>query len=100
LSGLGVLIATVMLLQISVVRRWNLSWPRLRITWGQAQLAMGAASFALVLIQLLIGAHMTVAGRSVSLGGRLGGVLGLFAAAGLAYGGFRASREPELNRVP
>lgn len=95
LGGLAVLLASLMLLQISLVRRAHLDIPPLPITWGQAHLVMGAASFALILGQWLIGAHTTVGKLHVSLQGRGGLFFGLCAAAGLAYGGYRASRERE-----
>ena len=85
LSGIGVLISTFMLLQISLARHPHVRLPTPRLPWGQVQFLLGALALGLVLLQVLIGD-----------GGRhrqLGAFLGVLAAGGLTYGGFRASRE-------
>ena len=85
LSGIGVLISTFMLLQISLARHPAVRLPTPRLPWGQVQLLLGGLALGLVLLQVLIGD-----------GGRdreLVAFLGVLAAGGLAYGGFRAFRD-------
>ena len=84
-SGVGVLISTFMLLQISLARNPRVRLRAIRLPWGQVQMLLGGLSLALILLQVLIGD-----------GGRNrqpGAFLGVLAAGGLAYGGFRAFRE-------
>lgn len=93
MSAIGVLVATLMLLQISLVRHPHIKLPTPPISWGHVHLILGGLSFGLILVQFLVGDSVEVAGVSVTLQSNLGAFLGLLAAAGLAYGGFRASRE-------
>lgn len=85
LSGVGVLISTFMLLQISLARHPRVTLPTPRLPWGQLHFLLGSLALGLVLLQVLIGD-----------GGRhrqLAAFLGALAAGGLAYGGFRAFRD-------
>lgn len=93
LSAIGVLVATLMLLQISLVRHPHVKLPTPPIPWGWVHFILGGLSLALILVQFLAGDSVAVGGVAVTLQNKLGAFLGLLAAAGLAYGGFQASRE-------
>ena len=100
LSSFAVLIGIVMLVQVFLTRFSTAKLPKLPIGWGQVHLLLGALALLLVLIQLLVGDdfEVNVAGVtqvSADLERKIGVFLGLAAAAGLAYGGFRKSKEPE-----
>lgn len=81
-SALGVFLSTLMLLQLSLARNPNIKLPAPPVPWGQVHAVLGGVSLALILLQFL-----------VSGGVAFGAFLGLLAAAGLAYGGFRAYRD-------
>ena len=85
IGALGVFVSTLTLLQLSLVRSPHVRLPAPRLPYGHIYLALGGLSFALVFLQFLVGDH----GRSRSPGA----LLGLAAAAALAYGGFRAFRD-------
>jgi hypothetical protein len=80
---------------VVVSRLPNTKMPKLPIPWGRLHLILGATALVLVFIQYLIGDEVGGPGGSLKLERRLGVFLGLIAAAGLAYGGFRKSKEPE-----
>ena len=66
-----------------------------KVKWGQVHLVLGVLAFGLVLLQYLLGDEYNALGISVELQRKAGVFLGLIASAGLAYGGFRKSKEPE-----
>ncbi len=68
-----------------------------KVKWGQVHLILGAAAFGLVLLQYIVGDEFGALGLSVDLEPKAGLFLGLIASAGLAYGGFRKSKEPEIS---
>ncbi len=92
-SAIGVVVATLMLLQISLVRHPQIKLPTPPLPWGWVHLILGGLSLGLILVQFLVGDSVEVGGVGVTLQSQLGAFLGLLAAAGLAYGGFRASRD-------
>ena len=94
LSLLAVIIGVVMAAQVIAARMTKAKMPS-KVKWGQIHLGLGAAAFGLVLLQYIIGDKYGALGVSVNLERKSGLFLGLIASAGLAYGGFRKSKEPE-----
>jgi polyferredoxin len=97
LSSFGVLIGIVMLAQIAIARFTTAKLPKPPVPWGQVHLILGVLAFALILLQAIIGDKVGALGFSVTLDRKFGLFLGLLAAAGLAYGGFMRSKEPEVS---
>ncbi len=101
LSALAVLVGIAMVAQIVLTRFTTAKLPSPPVPWGQVHLILGVLALALALLQFLIGDEVTlgVPGMrvSVELDREFGSFLGVLAAAGLAYGGFRRSKEPEVT---
>ena len=96
-SALAVLVGIVMVLQILIARFSTAKLPTLPVPWGQVHLILGVLALGLVILQLAIGDKVEVGGITVlELERKIGVFLGLIAAAGLAYGGFLRSKEPEV----
>ncbi|MGH9276874.1 MAG: hypothetical protein ACRD12_02005 [Acidimicrobiales bacterium] len=98
-SSLAVLIAVVMVVQIALARLTTASLPKLPVSWGKVHMVLGLVAVGLIVLQYIIGdcASGTVLGRRVciTLDRQFGLFLGALAAAGLAYGGIRRSKEPD-----
>jgi 4-amino-4-deoxy-L-arabinose transferase-like glycosyltransferase len=94
LTLLAVIIGVVMAAQVIAARSTKAKTPP-KVKWGQVHLVLGAVAFGLVLLQYLIGDEYSAPGISIDLERKAGLFLGLLASAGLAYGGFRKSKEPE-----
>ena len=94
LTLLAVVIGVVMAAQVIAARMTKAKMPP-KVKWGQVHLVLGAVAFGLVLLQYILGDEYNALGLSVDLQRKAGLFLGLIASAGLAYGGFRKSREPE-----
>jgi hypothetical protein len=93
LSLLGILIALLMVVQVVLAKLANVAMPQLgTLTWGQVHLIGGIASFALILLQVLVGDHGV--SRTFWI------FLGVLLAAGVAYGGWQRSQEPEVTTTP
>lgn len=84
---LALLIAIVMAGQIVVAKFTTAKLPALPIPWSRIHLIAGAAAFVLLLLKLLVNTDY------LSFGAYLGILLG----AGLAFGGFTISKEPEVS---
>ncbi len=100
LSAVAVLLGVAMAGQILVSRFSSARVPGPPVAWGRIHLVLGFAILALVLFQAILGDRATLAafgvpGFEVQLDRKPGLFLGLLAAGGLAYGGFRRSQEPE-----
>lgn len=93
LSAMGVLAAIGVLVHVAVARSDRVKDPALPFSRAWAHLVLGGLSFALILGQFFAGDRIEAGGLSVTLPRRVGVLLGLAAAAGLAYGGYRATRE-------
>ena len=94
LSLAAVIIGVVMAAQVIAARATKPKTPP-KVKWGQVHLVLGALAFGAVLLQYLLGDEFNALGISVDLQRKAGVFLGLIASAGLAYGGFRKSKEPE-----
>ena len=90
----AVVIGVVMAAQVIAARSTKTQVPS-KVKWGQVHLVLGAVAFGLVALQYLLGDEFRLGGDSVDLERKAGVFLGLLASAGLAYGGFRKSKEPE-----
>jgi 4-amino-4-deoxy-L-arabinose transferase-like glycosyltransferase len=90
----AVVIGVVMAAQVIAARSTKSKVPS-KVKWGQVHLILGAAAFGLVALQYLLGDEYNASGISLDLERKAGLFLGLLASAGLAYGGFRKSKEPE-----
>jgi hypothetical protein len=87
-SLLAVLVAVVMVAQIILSKFTAVDLPNLgNLSWGQVHLFAGVGVLALVVLQFLIG--------DSPYGRAFGIYIGILLSAGLAYGGFMRSREPE-----
>jgi hypothetical protein len=93
LSAMGVLAAILVLVHLLAAHSDQASEPALPFSRGWAHLVLGGLSFVLILGQFFSGDRIEAGGLSVTLPGKFGMFLGLTAAAGLAYGGYRAARE-------
>lgn len=90
-SLLGILAGIAMVAQVGISRFTSVQLPNVGVGWGKVHLGLGIAAAALVLLQVLFGVRVL----GISLDREFGAFLGLLAAAGLAYGGFMRSKEPE-----
>jgi hypothetical protein len=104
LSSLAVIVGILMVVQIAFARFTSVTLPKLPVTWGRAHLILGVVAFALVVLQFIVGDKISASGLtglgirlSVDLDRKFGLFLGLIASAGLAYGGYQRSREPEAT---
>ena len=93
LSMLGILVGLVMLLQIVLAKFTTTKLPTPPVPWGRVHLILGVAAFALILLQAVVGDSVL----GVDLDRAFGLFIGVLAAAGLAYGGFVRSKEPEVT---
>lgn len=103
-SALGVLVGLAMVVQIVLARLTTASLPKLRITWGQVHFVLGLVAVVLIALQFAVGDRFTTppaapgAPRvSFEMNPQYGIILGLLAAAGLTYGGFRRRKEPDFG---
>ena len=93
---LAVLIGAVMAAQVIAFRMAKPTKPpSMKVKWGQIHLVLGSLAFAMVLLQYILGDVYGVPGASVKMHPKVGIFFGLVATFGLAYGGFRKSKEPE-----
>jgi len=97
LSLLAVLIGVVMVLQVVLANFTTVQLPALPVPWGQVHLGLGVLALVLVLLQLLVGDKVNVVVAEIELDRKVGVILGLLAAIGLAAGGFLRSKEPETT---
>jgi hypothetical protein len=95
LSAIAVLLGIVMVAQVALTKFTTAKLPNPPVPWGQVHLILGVATLVLVLLQLIIGDKVEAFGLSATLDRKFGIFLGFLAAAGLAYGGFMRSKEPE-----
>lgn len=97
LSALAILVGLAMLAQVVLARFTSVELPAPPLPWGQLHMILGIVAFALVLLQLMAGDRLEVRAAgiefSVRLGRRVGLVLGLLAAGGLATGGVLRRQE-------
>lgn len=84
---LALLVAAVMVLQIVLAKFTSTTLPTIPMPWGRVHLFAGVAALALLVIKLFA--------ETSYLG--FGAFLGLACGAGLAYGGFMISKEPEVS---
>ncbi|MCA1691615.1 MAG: hypothetical protein ABR540_19175 [Acidimicrobiales bacterium] len=94
-SSLAVLVGIIMAALVLISRFSKGELPTLPVTWGQVYLILGALALALVVLQMALGDELRAGADSIELERKFGSFLGLVAAAGLAYGGFLRSKEPE-----
>jgi len=95
LSLLAVIVGVIMVVQVALARFTTVQLPTLPVPWGQVHLGLGVIALAFVVLQLLIGDEVL----GIKLDRKVGIYLGLLAAAGLAYGGFLRSKEPDGARA-
>ena len=93
-SLLAVLVGVAMVAQIGLSKFTTAKLPAPPVPWGRMHMFLGGAALALVLLTALVGDSL----RGVDLDRKFGLFLGLAAAAGLAYGGFARSKEPEVTQ--
>lgn len=91
LSLLAVLVGIVMVLQVVLANFTTVKLPAPPVPWGRVHLGLGVLVLVLVLLQVLLGDEI----GGVDLDRKIGAILGLLAALGLAAGGFLRSKEPE-----
>jgi hypothetical protein len=101
LSSFAVLVGIVMVAQILLSRFTTTKLPAPPVPWGRVHLILGVLALVLALLQFVVGDEVTARVAdvrvSVELDREFGLFLGVLAAAGLAYGGFRRSKEPEVT---
>lgn len=96
LSSFAVIVGILMVVQILIFHSKASRLPKPPVPWGQVHLILGVAALALILLQALVGDEVAALGiLSAELDRKYGLFLGLLAGAGLAYGGFRRSKEPD-----
>ncbi len=90
-GGYGVLaliVAAVMVFQIVLAKLTTVKLPTLPIPWSRVHLIAGVVAFALLLLKLLAETNFLA----------FGAYLGLLCGAGLAFGGYTISKEPEVSQ--